>query len=329
MTALSSSRRLTLIAAAQTLADENKGAPTTLRTRAVAIRSWLRFAGKCVPKEELVWLYVVDELRKNRKPRGIKTYLAAIKKYYRLKDPDFNVNVFESGRIKDALWQGAARMRKAGVFTKRAVVVKESQIRNLCSKADTFDKKLIAALAVALFFNLNRGAELVLPGHVRAQVYNKIPLFGNAISDYSRTTIRILSQKNDQCRPVDLHFTKDNTPHWARRMLCAYIDARSAESNGLRSLPELFLRKDGVAPTTSWLMRQLKAAWGPDHTIHGLRAGGATRMALLGFSAFFIQLAGRWSSDAFLAYIGENEELAAALAHNDNLPVSQVRRRRH
>jgi hypothetical protein len=329
MSPLPANRREQLLRAARKLASENRGAPSTLRTRSHAVKSWKRFAGTAIPDEELVWLYVVQEIGRNRKPKGIKTYIAGIKKHFRLRQPGFSESVFTSARIKDAFWQGASRLRKAGVITKRAVVVKESQVRDLCSKARSYDELLVAALVVVLFFNLTRGAELVLPAHTRSQEYNKIPLVGNAAFSVAKARIRILSQKNDQYRATNLEFTARNSPEWARKILFKYLAARSDKKNGLRSLPELFVRADGVLPTTAWLMRKVKAAWGEAHTIHGLRAGGATRMALLGYSAFYIQLAGRWSSDAFLAYIGEHEELAAALAARNNLPTGRVKRRRH
>lgn len=329
MPLLNEARRAQLLHTAKSLATENRGAPETLRNRTHAVRSWQRFVGAAKPSEELVWLYVVNEIEKNRKISGIKTYLAGIKKYFRLKDPALDVSMFDSQRIKDCMWQGAARMKKAGHFTKRAVVVEEAHIKQICDSSKSFDDRLFAALVVALFFNVARGAEFVHPGHSRSQKSNKLPLYGNVSISIQHTQIRIMSQKNDQFRPHNLDYDSSNCPRWARKVLLEYGAARSDASSGLLSLPEFFVKANGVVPTTSWLADRLKRALGREYTPHGLRAGGATRMALLGYTAFEIQLAGRWTSDAFLSYVSDNETLARALASRGNLPNSRIRRRRH
>lgn len=329
MPVLTSHHRSYLLNTAKTLAGENRGAPDTLRGRNHAVRSWKKFVGAGKPTEELIWLYVVNEIDKNRKVSGIKTYLASLKKYFRLKDPAVDIRMFDSARIKDTLWQGAARMKKAGHFTKRAVVIKEAQVQSICKSARSFDDKLFAALVVALFYNVARGAEMVHPGHLRSQKSNKLPLYGNVSTSLDRTRIRIMSQKNDQFRPHDLDYNAETCPSWARTTLFEYAAERSNPDRGMAWLPEFFVREDGVVPTTSWLGRKLKGALGVEYTAHGLRAGGATRMALLGYTAFEIQLAGRWTSDAFLSYVSDNEALARALASRGNLPTSRIRHRRH
>lgn len=325
---LSTARREHLYREAARLAEENRGAPETLRNRSHAMTSWRRFAGRESPTEELVWLYVVDELSKNRKPSGVRTYLAGIKKFFMSRGLTTETAIYNSVRVRETLWQGAARLKKAGHTVKRALVVKEAQVKMICETSSGFDGTLFAALVVAMFFNLTRGAELVLPAHTRSQCSNKIPLFGNVQASKFRTKIRILSQKTAQYRAHDLDYNESNTPRWALATLYKYTLMRVDEQSRLTSFPEFFLRESSQVPTTSWLMRKLKVALGSDYTVHGLRAGGATRLAILGYTAFQIQLAGRWTSDAFLAYVSENESLALALAKRGNLPIARTHRRR-
>jgi hypothetical protein len=325
MSILTEERLRVLRAEAAELAREHRGAPTTMRTRTQAIKSWRRFAGKEVPTDELALLYVVQEIKRNRKPSGIKTYLSGIRAHFRLRNSPVAADAFSHWKVKEALKQGALRIAKAGHGVKRAIAWSVSQVKKICLGARTYDERLFAALIVTLFFNISRGAECVVPGHVAVQRYNKIPLYGNTSCSKRKVSIRIMSTKTAQFRTFDLTFDRENTPDWALHALFLYVRARGAFGSGLLAFPELFLRADGVSPTTSWLMRMVKRALGNEYTIHGIRAGGATRMAEEGYSAFEIQLAGRWTSDAFLAYIDETPSLAKALARKGNLP--QARRR--
>jgi hypothetical protein len=328
MAYLSAARKAELIAKARTLAEDTKRAPETLRTRKQAVISWKKFAGAAVPTEELVWLYVVQEVTRKRKKSGIAAYLSNIKGHFVAKDSGMDQSIFKSARIKEVLWQCASRMKRSGNHTKRARVVTEEQLRLVCEGAKSFDDLLFCAILVSLFFNISRGAEMVYPGHVRSQKANKLPLYGNVITCRSKTTIRMMSQKNAQFRAEDLHLHKGNTARWGREVMFEYAKARGDEANELSALPEFFVRADGSIPTTPWLNRRLKQALGEAYTLHGLRAGGATRLALLGWSAFHIQMAGRWSSDYFMTYISQYPELAAALASHNNLPQKTVRRMR-
>lgn len=96
MPVLTSSRRAQLINTAKSLAAENSGASETLRNRGHAVRSSRKFVGAAKPTEELVLLYVVNEIERNRKISGIKTYLAGIKKFFRLKDLAMDMSIFDS-----------------------------------------------------------------------------------------------------------------------------------------------------------------------------------------------------------------------------------------
>jgi hypothetical protein len=326
MAFISAAKRALLTRTAKRLSESFRRAPETLRCQTQAVRSWRKFAGAAVPTEELVWLYVVQEVDKKRKVSGIKAYLSNIRTHFKRKNNGLDVTVFSSMRIKEVLWQGKSMLRRAGHGVKRAVVVREEMVRMICEKAVTHDEKLFAAIIVSLFYNIGRGAEMCYPGHVRSRLASKLPLYGNVATSIKRTTIRMMSQKNDQYRAEDLHLTTANTSKWGLVAMYEYARMRGGRGSKLLSYPEFFLREDGSVPTTPWVAAQLKKELGAEYTVHGLRAGGATRLAKLGWSAFHIQMAGRWSSDYFLTYISQYPELAAALARHNNLPQKIVRR---
>jgi hypothetical protein len=66
---------------------------------------------------------------------------------------------------------------------------------------------------------------------------------------------------------------------------------------------ELWLREDGSVPTHRWFLTCLCCHFPCDVAGHSLRAGGATALAKAGIPLPMIQALGRWSSDAFQAYI--------------------------
>ena len=86
-------------------------------------------------------------------------------------------------------------------------------------------------------------------------------------------------------------------------LLAKYLSV-SGHKNGL-----LFVKEDGMAPSRKEFLDWLKTVMvfcGLDDSrfnTHSFRAGMATHMALNGFSAEQIKLAGRWSSDAYRKYI--------------------------
>ena len=77
--------------------------------------------------------------------------------------------------------------------------------------------------------------------------------------------------------------------------------------------PMLWLREDGSSPTRSWFISRLRQHFPSDVAGHSLRSGGATAYALAGMSDDRIQALGRWSSDAFKAYIRVHPVLLQAL----------------
>lgn len=67
--------------------------------------------------------------------------------------------------------------------------------------------------------------------------------------------------------------------------------------------PDLWVRHDGSPPSRSWFTARLRRHFSPDISGHSMRAGGATALAAAGVPDDRIRLLGRWSSEAYQAYI--------------------------
>lgn len=97
--------------------------------------------------------------------------------------------------------------------------------------------------------------------------------------------------------------TKQHEKFCPVKLLGKYLEVRGDKSGFL------FVDQDGKAPSRkqflAW-MREVMVYCDLDivkYNTHSFRAGMATHMALQGFSAEQIKLAGRWSSDAYRKYI--------------------------
>ncbi|GAA5883499.1 hypothetical protein JCM1840_002270 [Sporobolomyces johnsonii] len=79
--------------------------------------------------------------------------------------------------------------------------------------------------------------------------------------------------------------------------------------------PFLFLRQSGLVPTCTWFVGELRRLFGPAYTSHSLRSGGATYFATVKrWPPDIIKRHGRWSSDAWEAYVRVLPDIATALA---------------
>ena len=78
-------------------------------------------------------------------------------------------------------------------------------------------------------------------------------------------------------------------------------------------LSPLWLCQNGSPPTRSWFTRRLRQFFDSSVSGHSMRAGGTTLLAELGTPPHLIQAIGRWTSDAFEAYIRTHPTLIQAL----------------
>ncbi|GAA5910220.1 hypothetical protein JCM5296_007224 [Sporobolomyces johnsonii] len=78
--------------------------------------------------------------------------------------------------------------------------------------------------------------------------------------------------------------------------------------------PFLFLRQSGLVPTRMWFVSELRRLFGPAYTGHSLRSGRATYFTTVKrWPPDIIKCHGRWSSDAWEAYVRVSPDIATAL----------------
>ncbi|KAK4698797.1 hypothetical protein P7C70_g7472, partial [Phenoliferia sp. Uapishka_3] len=75
----------------------------------------------------------------------------------------------------------------------------------------------------------------------------------------------------------------------------------------------LLIRENGKPPFRNWVVPLIRSV-APEVSGHGLRAGGATWLAMRGVPADIIKRLGRWTSDQWEIYIRDHPDLSAAIA---------------
>ncbi|KAK4698077.1 hypothetical protein P7C70_g8110, partial [Phenoliferia sp. Uapishka_3] len=75
----------------------------------------------------------------------------------------------------------------------------------------------------------------------------------------------------------------------------------------------LLIRKNGKPPLRSWVVPLIRKV-APGVSGHGLRAGGATWLAMRGVPSDIIKRLGRWTSETWEVYIRDHPDLNAAIA---------------
>lgn len=85
--------------------------------------------------------------------------------------------------------------------------------------------------------------------------------------------------------------------------LKAYLPMRDTQ---FPQLPYLLVTSKGKRPTRSWFLQRFHEFFDHNKSGHSLRSGGATALGQAGMPMEFIQIAGRWSSEAFRIYVRDH-----------------------
>lgn len=100
-----------------------------------------------------------------------------------------------------------------------------------------------------------------------------------------------------------MHFYRNSCPISALKDYLASRDASFPDSKFL------FLTSRGMRPSRSWFLKRFHEFFSHNKSGHSLRSGGATALGQAGLPMDFIQLAGRWSSEAFRIYVRDHPVL--------------------
>lgn len=174
-----------------------------------------------------------------------------------------------------------------------------------------YNQLLLVTMMTIGLFGLMRSGELCWPNEPEAQSWTKIVFRSGVTQGEDWVGLRLKFMKNDRFyQGSDVFVKARNDGADPVAIFRRYLAARDARHH---AHPALFLLESGNVPTRSWFIPSLKLALGDDLSGHSFRAGGATLMAMEGFSEDQIRKAGRWKSEAFRLYIRNNELLSYAL----------------
>lgn len=177
-------------------------------------------------------------------------------------------------------------------------------------------------MVVVGFFNLHRTTELVAADAETWFDVGKHPRYIDCAIVLGGIRYTVMSQKTRYRVAEVCVLTQAEWPECAYKSFMRYYFARN--KGLLRGHVALFVKESGSLPTWSWMNQRLKIIQS-DLVPHCIRVGGATKMALDNKSALCIQMRGRWSSDAFIAYIRVHGEFLRTLEGKANLPVGFTR----
>jgi hypothetical protein len=234
-------------------------------------------------------------------PDTVNKYLTGIVHFLQHKFP-FVVQARHSTEVKTSV-RGCLKTRSLPTKRANAFTIRDVETSAYFFNS-TFDDALFNVILAMGFAALHRLGELTVPDSVglrnnRKTIRRSSVIFSicgtvlcynlpyhKADPLFKGTPVAIADRPGDKTCPIRtiLHYTH-------------YRDKKFPYH------PYFLLRENGSQPTRSWFMNRLEQIFGKERTGHSLRAGGATAFAQAGMEMETIQAIGRWSSEAFKAYI--------------------------
>jgi hypothetical protein len=280
-----------------------------------ALRSWAQFAVlhgyPGIPTADSLSLYIIW-MSRFVSPRTVDSYLSGIVNKLRPICPDIR-SIRLDFLVVNTL-RGSKRGRNAPIRRKRALSEQDLEFAVLELATPSFDDVLFLTLLTTGFYSLQRLGELVNSDNSKLVDDRRIPRRHTVLIRPSHFEYTVLpANKADPFfegnRIVVQRLSTTFDPY---QLFLRYIRARDLL---FPFNPFLYLTASGSVPSRNFFISRLRALF-PDSDIsgHSLRSGGATALALAGVPFHQIQAVGRWSSDAFQAYIRENPILAHSQA---------------
>ena len=248
------------------------------------------------------------------KPDSVCSYLSGI--CHRL-DPIYpDIRQIQKSYVVQRTLQGCARLYNSPRKQKDPLAVEDLLTLLDMFPPSSHDNCLFVTILLTAFQALHRLGELTIPDDPRLLDSRKI---------IQRISVNVLTIGYSYILP---RHKPDRTFTGAKVIVATRTDSLNPLPHFLRYLksrdslfpyhPQLFLTTAGKPPTRAWFLSRLQRLSTPNIAGHSLRAGGTTFYAVAGYPDDHIQALGRWSSEAFHAYIRKNPTVLHALLHSDH-----------
>lgn len=307
------------VALGHSLARSTQGAYSS------ALNSYLEFCKlhnrSIEPTDETISFYVVF-MSHHIQPRSVENYLSGIAIEL---EPHFphTRQITNSPLVRRTL-RGCLRMRSAPVRRKRALTPDDLQtvVSALSSPDDTdtnLDNLLFLAQLLTGFHALLRLGELVWPDNPSLRSYRSVTMRHTVTMVDDRYGFLLPTHKADPFATGSQVLV--TSPHLGPNPLRYFKSYIYLRDSHFPLRPELWLRGNGSVPTRAWFIRRLREFFPSDIAGHSMRSGGATYLAAAGMPPHLIQACGRWSSDAWQAYVRQHPVLLHAMCFTARTPT--------
>lgn len=261
------------------------------------------------PTEETLSFFVVY-MSHHIKPDSVGTYLSGICHQLEPYFPD--VRTARRSSIVSRTLKGCKRLKGTPVARKRALSLNDlAIIINDLPAAPSHNALLFTAMITTGFFALLRLGEMTFPDDPEIWEWRKITRRSSVIVTNVQYEFFLPSHKAD-------HYFEGNQVIVRRQQfqhnpLALFLRYLQSRDSLFPLASPLWLTSRGDVPTRSFFMSRLHIFFDRGVGGQSMQAGGTTSLAEHGIPPSIIQPLGRWSSEAFLAYVRKNPVLIQAL----------------
>ena len=290
---------------------------STLRTYGSALNSYLTFVRlhdlPVEPTPDTLSFFVVF-MSHHIEPRSVRSYLSGICQQL---EPYFpNVRNSRHSPLVERTMTGCLRLKSTPTKRKRALTLSDlSHVLSEMTDSLSHDDKLFKCMLLTGFFALMRLGELSFPNSIKLHNWKKVSKRSSVVFSPEQYEFHLPGHKADQFFEGNRiivrkqHYSDINPVEF----FSEYISSRDSI---FPLLSPLWLTSKGTIPTRDFFVKRLRRFFNNNVAGQSMRAGGATSLAEHGVSPAYIQLIGRWSSNAFFIYIRKSPVLIQALLYS-------------
>ena len=293
---------------------------STLRTYSSALNSYLTFVRlhdlPVEPTPDTLSFFVVF-MSHHIEPRSVRSYLSGICQQL---EPYFpNVRSSRHSPLVERTMTGCLRLKSSPTKRKHALTLPDlSDVLTKMTDSRSHDDKLFKTMLLTGFFALMRLGELSFPNTVKLRNWKKVSKRSSVIINTDHYEFHLPGHKADQFFEGNRILVRK--PHYSDvDPLVFFSDYITSRDSSFPLLSPLWVTSKGTVPTRDFFIKRLRTFFSNDIAGQSMRAGGATSLAEHGVPPAYIQLIGRWSSNAFFIYIRKSPVLIQALLYSQQI----------